>query len=470
MFSRKIMTIRKKISRTFALLTAIILISLSIAVYFFSYIYTKRDFNYRLKERINITAEYFLIDDDVNSKLLEEIKRNFLRTLPHENEYLIPQYGIAQAADFPDSIRAVFDDHFLNEILDKGYSETGIGVFSAVGITYADKHGDFIIIVSAYDLNGFAKLDNLRNVLIFITLFYIIFTYFIGNWYSKQTLMPIAKIIDKVNEIGVSKINTRLERQEEEDEIGDLITTFNEMLDRLENSIAAQNNFISNASHELKNPLTAILGSVEISLSKERTAQEYKDFLTKIAKDASRLETLTLRLLRLAQTSMDDEMGHKEAVRIDELLIDLKNDFAAGHPHGEFVLDLGDMPEDPDSLNVFANEELLKICLSQFVDNSFKFSELPKVEIKMRVLETSVRLIISDDGVGIPKDEQAEIFAPFFRATNVRKFKGFGIGLPMAKRILDSHQATISVDSAANKGTIFFIEFPLYRPQESQEV
>lgn len=450
------MTIKKKISKTFATLTAIILITLSVAVYFFSYIYTKREFYFRLKERAYITAENFLTDD-ASSKIIEEIRKKFLRTLPEEEEYLIPIEGIINAAELPDSIRTLFPTHFLQEIINNNYAEFGFGDYSALGITYQDHHGEFIIIVSAVDIYGFAKLANLRNILLIFTLIYVLMAYFIGNWYARQTLEPIIAIIDRVNQIRVSKLNTRIEVPKEKDEISDLILTFNQMLDRLETAIATQNNFISNASHELKNPLTAILGTIEIAMIKERGTDEYVKFMDKIAKDATRLETLTLRLLKLAQTNMDEDSAKKDFIRIDELLLDLKSDFLISHPDYNFKLLLNELPDDAKKLTVYANEELLKIAFSQLIENSFKFSEQHEVAVSLAVFDNLIEVTISDQGVGIPEEEQAEIFIPFFRATNVRKFRGFGIGLPMAKRIFDMNEAEVKVKSKKGEGTTFFI-------------
>src|SRR3546814_842613 len=98
------------------------------------------------------------------------------------------------------------------------------------------------------------------------------------------------------------------------------------MLDRLETSFDIQHNFISNASHELNNPLTAIIGESEVALSKDRPAAEYKQSLEVISREASRLERITLNLLKLAQTSYNDQGLVVERFRLDELLLAIKKE------------------------------------------------------------------------------------------------------------------------------------------------
>lgn len=174
-------------------------------------------------------------------------------------------------------------------------------------------------------------------------------SYLLGRFYAKEIMMPISNITQRVNDISATNLHLRLDIKNKKDELGQLASTFNTMLDRLETSFEIQSNFISNASHELKNPLTAILGEIEISQNKERTADEYKTSLNKIEVEAARLDVLISSLLKLAQTEFDNKGLIIEPIRIDELLLSVKQNFNNIHPENNIVFDFSLLPENPDA-------------------------------------------------------------------------------------------------------------------------
>lgn len=273
-------------------------------------------------------------------------------------------------------------------------------------------------------------------------------------------MMPISNITQRVNDISATNLHLRLDIKNKKDELGQLASTFNTMLDRLETSFEIQSNFISNASHELKNPLTAILGEIEISQNKERTADEYKTSLNKIEVEAARLDVLISSLLKLAQTEFDNKGLIIEPIRIDELLLSVKQNFNNIHPENNIVFDFSLLPENPDALIIQGNKSLLSIAFSNVLDNAGKFSGNQKVIIKIETTSKTVQITITDMGMGIPKDELKNIFEPFYRATNVRGVKGFGVGLPLTYRIVKLHSGQLQIDSDVEKGTVVKFSFP----------
>lgn len=285
-------------------------------------------------------------------------------------------------------------------------------------------------------------------------------SYLLGRFYAKEIMMPISNITQRVNDISATNLHLRLDIKNKKDELGQLASTFNTMLDRLETSFEIQSNFISNASHELKNPLTAILGEIEISQNKERTADEYKTSLNKIEVEAARLDVLISSLLKLAQTEFDNKGLIIEPIRIDELLLSVKQNFNNIHPENNIVFDFSLLPENPDALIIQGNKSLLSIAFSNVLDNAGKFSGNQKVIIKIETTSKTVQITITDMGMGIPKDELKNIFEPFYRATNVRGVKGFGVGLPLTYRIVKLHSGQLQIDSDVEKGTVVKFSFP----------
>lgn len=452
------MKIRNKIALIFLLLTSGVLLILNISIYYFASRYTENEFYKRLKERSNIVAQAFLEKDEVTTNIYNDIRKKHLQILPNEQEKIY-RVNISTRI-IEDSLLNGLPIQFFNQIFDKGYAEFQIGKAYHYGILYSDNEGDFIVIVTADDQYGESKLKNLLTIIILGFIFSTGVVYFLGLYYAKQVLKPVSDIIRNVNNIGASNLNLRLNTGNNKDELSELATTFNNMLDRLETSFQIQNNFVSNASHELRNPLTAIIGEAEYALRKSRKQEEYIDSLNTISSESQRLEILTTNLLKLAQTSFDNKKLLIEKVRIDELLIEIKNDTNKSNPKNNVILDFSNFPEQSDLLNINGSPNLLKVAFTNIIDNASKFSMNKEVIVRICTSINLISVEISDKGIGIPAGELKNIFKPFYRANNVRNYKGFGVGLPLVQKIIKLHNGDIHISSKEREGTTVSIMFP----------
>jgi signal transduction histidine kinase len=216
----------------------------------------------------------------------------------------------------------------------------------------------------------------------------------------------------------------------------------NEMTAWIESTYQSEKSFISNASHELNNPLTAIQGECEISLMKERTPSEYQTSLKRIASETQRIIQLMKHLMFLSK-------GEEEILKTASQTIVL----------AEFLMQFMErrIQFSPDNfafiLNV--NPHLLKTALANIIGNALKYSGDKMVEIRLRgaVLE------IKDQGIGIPADALSRVFQPFYRAGNTREYAGNGIGLSLSVRILHVYGAEVSISSVLHEGTKVRIDF-----------
>lgn len=219
------------------------------------------------------------------------------------------------------------------------------------------------------------------------------------------------------------------------------------MAERIDQAYQSEKAFISNASHEVNNPLTAIQGECEISLMKERTPGEYQAAMRRIASETKRTILLMKHLLFLSH-------GEKEMLNINTEPIQLANllmSYAQGRVHFSM---------DNFALTIDANPQLLAMALDNVIGNACKYSpdnEPVIIDLRGTVLE------IRDNGIGIPADELNNIYQPFYRASNSREFAGNGIGLSLAIRIFNFYGAKVIVDSTEGKGTIISIDFQKYR-------
>lgn len=461
------MQLRTKITSVFIVLTSLFLTGIFIIIYYVSKDYTESEFYLRLSQRATIAAEAYLEADELNIDIYDDIRIKHLQTLPYEKEVIYPVNAKEKKplVTLDDSL----PKSFFYTIFNKGYAELKKDEYYYTGLLYHNNKGDFIVVLSATDLYGFGKLDNLRNTLIIAFFVSIVFIFILGRYYAKQALSPISKIIKEANSIRAENLSFRLYTSNGKDELGELARTFNKMLDRLQISFDLQSNFINNASHELRNPLSAILGQTEIARNKERSIQEYQEILKNIDLEASRLDFLVNGLLKLAKTDFDSKGFVIDSIRIDELLLDIKKNLDVAIPNNKIQLDFEELPENENAITLLGSESLLHVALSNILENGCKFSKNKNVLVRIVSDANHILLTITDKGVGIPQQELKNIFEPFFRASNVRGIEGFGFGLPLAYRIIKMHSGEIRVLSQVEKGTIVKISLPNKNKNISQK-
>jgi signal transduction histidine kinase len=453
------MNIRNKITLIFTLLAGSVLLVIMIFIYVFSDRYTDYEFYQRLSERANIIAGIHFEKDEVSSEMYAEIQEKYLHKLSEEKETIIPTDSMERLIN-NQNLPGNFSPSFLIEILSQKHARFRTAKSYHVGILYFDNQGNFVVIVSAKNRYGQAQLKNLLHVLLVAFVIGMIVVYFIGRFYAGKVLHPMAAITEKAKDISAHNLHLRLETGNNEDEISELAVTFNHMLDRLETAFQLQSNFVNNASHELRNPLTAILGEADVTLQQERSADDYKKALQIIEKESERLDSLITSLLKLAQAGNTNEEIVNGPVRIDELIMGLVHEWGETNPEDQIRLDLSRLPEESDWLFVNGDESLLWAAFSNIIGNACKFSMNKEVVVEITGIAGSVTVFVKDHGVGIAGAELQYIKEPFYRATNARSFTGFGIGLSLAHRIVKLHEGTLSIFSELEKGTEVTVSFP----------
>ncbi len=232
------------------------------------------------------------------------------------------------------------------------------------------------------------------------------------------------------------------------------------MLSRLETSFIAQKNFISNASHELRTPLTAITGQLEVTLLNPRTTDEYKEVIDSVLDDIRSLNLLSNRLLLLAQTSSDERERRMSPIRIDELVWLAKEDVARHHPDFVIDIDLDEKLDDETKLTIRGDEQLIKTAISNLMENGCKYSTDKTVGVFIQESRVGVSVVFRDHGIGIPKEEIANVFDPFYRCSNTQNIRGHGIGLSMVKGIIKLHKGILQLTSTGGAGTTVTVNFP----------
>lgn len=378
--------------------------------------------------------------------------------LPHEKDFFIP---INDKLDIiSESKKVGVDELFFKDVIKKGQARFVTNEYLYKGIKYKSKKSDFIVITVAENYFEINQAENLIKTMLFaITAAFLLLLY-IAVYYSKNIFKPISAITEKVKEISSENLHLRLSEDTAKDELYELTSTFNDMLDRIETSFETQNNFISNASHELRTPLTTIIGEADVVLSKPRQTEDYVESLKIILQEAEKLDNKTKALLFLAQTGFNGKVQKFEKTRIDQLIWDVKENLDTLNNKNKIHLDMELLPENPLKLKVNGNIQLLHLAFSNIISNACKYSDYKHVTVSIGASDDFVYIIIKDKGIGIPENEIKYIYDPFFRASNTKNYEGYGIGLPLTRNIIRMHNGKILVTSIENQGTTVQITLP----------
>ncbi|HXL58307.1 MAG TPA: HAMP domain-containing sensor histidine kinase [Chitinophagaceae bacterium] len=452
------MKIKNKLTLIFTLIIAVILICLNLYIYILSSSFTKNNFYNQLKDRAIVTATVFLEADEESSAIIKSFQKKYLSTLPNEIIRIYTEQNKPAFINSSDTIS--FDNSFINAVRKKKEYREEKGDRQTLGIYYQDNQGNFVIIASAVDETGIRNLYQLQKVLLIGFLLSIVVVFFAGRYFTKLMFKPISDIALQANKISETNLHLRLNEGNKKDELAELSVTINRMLHRLENAFELQKNFVANASHELRTPLTSIIGNIDVTLSKVRTIEEYEAVLASIMEEAEKLHKVTDGLLNLTQSNVDFSNLRKEDIRLDELLIEIKDEMHVKRPGSNVEIIFREMPDTPFSLIIPGDRNLLETAILNIIDNACKFSNNKKVVAALLLPENNITIKISDSGIGIAENELPHVTETFYRANNARTYSGSGIGLALADKIIKLHGGKFTITSELNKGTEVSVSFP----------
>ena len=300
-------------------------------------------------------------------------------------------------------------------------------------------------------------LHNLMIILISTYVIILLILYFIMSFVASKAIAPIHQLIDSASQINYTNINARLPLPENQDEIYQLATTINQLLNRLENSFYQQKQFTSDASHEMQTPLAAIKGIIEVLLRKPRTAEQYELKMKEVLNQTNRLTQLYDQLLQLARLDSNIFKTNKKQVVLHASIENSINNHKLIINKNKIIIHI----TIPDDVIVFADTLLLEMILDNLISNAIKYNKIGG-NIYISWDKSDRLLSIKDEGVGIEADKLHLIFNRFYRIDDSRnsQIPGNGIGLSIVKRICEVQNIILSVDSKENQGTTFQLQFP----------
>ena len=450
------MKIKDRLSLYFTAISAIVLLGVQVVICLAFSSFVKADFYGHLMDRANVAAQLYLEADEISADSLSHVRERFIQPLPNE---VVRLYNDRNGASFIKDRNQFWTDAVINSVRRQKQMEFTEGKRQTVGIYYNDNQGNFVILVSAIDFEGDKRVMDLIESMAILLLSVIVGLFLISRWFAQKALEPIDKVITQMRLVRAGNLSLRVDEGNGKDEISALAFNFNRLLEHLENAFELQQTFVINASHELRTPITTIIGEIEISLNKLRTHAEYEQVLNSVLNDAERLNETITSLLELARVDMNYTQPAFKPVAIDELIWELNDYWATKAGKGLFNVHILHLPDDPEKLQIPANKSLLTIALNNIIGNAFKFSENKRVVCDLYVDEKTINIKIKDLGVGIMADELDKVFTSFYRGTNVASFQGNGIGLYVTGKIIKLFNGTINVSSKTGNGTVVTVQF-----------
>jgi len=453
------LSIKKKLLLYSFIIQVIVLAIFSFSLYKALEISTLDKLQSNLKVIILDVTDDILGHDKIKDKNLDENEEYnfeplFIRILDANSHKSISQTG-----DFPKNI--LHNDSYLNSLKDKiiTFQEQDEYLISRIKVDFKEEQNIIVEVVTTKEILT-STLENLLYILSFILPIVLIFALIGGNFLIYKSFAPVEEILEKLKNINASDLSARLKTTNKQDEINQLASEINNLLKRLELSFERISQFSSDASHELKTPLTIIKGELEIALRKDRSVEEYKEALRTSLDEVIVIEQSINDLLFLAKNEKDITIDNIEDIYFDEIIDESINEVKNFAKLNDIKINF--LLEDTIEYKGYSN--LLKIALKNVLKNAIQFSHPnSQIIVKSYKNDSFFNISVEDFGIGIAKNEKNKIFEKFYRTDKSRNKNsgGTGLGMSILKKIVDIHKGKIEIESTENIGTIITISFPI---------
>lgn len=285
-----------------------------------------------------------------------------------------------------------------------------------------------------------------------------------GSWFLNRALQPITQISATATKIANGDLSQRIPPSDTEDELGALTRVLNTTFARLENSFAQQAQFTSDASHELRTPVTVLLSQIQTTLARERTAADYRESLETCQRTAQRMRRLLESLLELARFDAGQEALKCQSVDLAVVVADCVE--AVQPLASERGLQLR---YEPFPVLCRGDSARLSQVVTNLLTNAVHYNRPHgKIEVITRAEKDTAVVRITDTGIGIAPADQARVFERFYRVDAARTTSTgrTGLGLAIVQAIVEAHGGTVDIESVAGSGTTFTVRLPLVSSSE----
>lgn len=306
--------------------------------------------------------------------------------------------------------------------------------------------------------------DILRTAMFFVPA--LLLAGILGSWITaRQALYPVRRIEKTVSEITQGKdLDRRIDVTGIDRELYDLATAFNSMFDRLEHSFETEQQFTSDASHELRTPMAVIMAQTELALEKPRTQDQYRQALEVIRRQGRQMNALIASMLDFTRLELRPDNYPLSDLDYTELLKALADDMSLIN-----YKNISLSAEIAEGVRIQGNDFLLERAIRNLIDNAYKYgNENGNIFVRLSITpENMAECRIADNGPGIPKEEIEHIFERFYRGASYKsgRVPGSGLGLSIVRKIAEIHKGSIraeSSDKEGESGSTFILSIPVF--------
>ena len=396
--------------------------------------------------------------------LIERLRRNLLladaegRVLEVSNGYKV--FGVESAAELKATAASATPIWRTKSHRAEGDILLRYGHLSAGGETY--------VLVLGRRISELHTIPEMfvKDYFLSIPLMLMVATAF-GWFMSGRALRPVNELAETAQKTSASSLHLRIASRGVGDELDSLIDAFNKMMARLEENFDQVKRFSTDASHELRTPITGIRGQLEVALMTAKNVDEYRDAVINALEDVDRLSNIVRALLMLSQAETGQIVIKHEAVELGGIVADLAEQFSIAAADENIKLSCA---SDPDAF-VEGDRTQLERLVTNLLANAVKYTQ-PGGSVTISVLrhDNGVELVVADSGIGIAPENLPHVFERFYRVNRDHPERGLGLGLSFVAWIVKAHRGTIDVKSEVGKGTAFHVTLPRAGTPKASEV
>ena len=336
---------------------------------------------------------------------------------------------------------------------------------AAIRVNFALAERTYQIVLSQSLDQVFLNLEAFRRVLYIAVPAALLLAGFGGWFLARKSLAPVVEMAEQARRIGGENMSERLQLSNPRDELGRLGSTLNELLDRLSASFAQQREFMADASHELRTPISVIRTAASVTLSQERRdEEEYRGVLTMIDEQGRHLARIVEDMFRLARADSGNQNVRVNRFYLDELLAKIVCDAKLLGAAKDIRIELSETGEAP----IDGDEELIRQMILNLIDNAVKYAPAgARVRMSLEQRGEEYVVSVSDTGPGIPVAAQTRIFERFYRVDSVHSLSredgplGAGLGLPIARWVAEAHRGRLVLERSDESGSTFVAVLPV---------
>jgi two-component system, OmpR family, sensor histidine kinase ArlS len=452
------MNLKQRFALYFSVLFTVVLGAVLLALFSMYYKYRVDEFQLRLVDKATTSVNLLVDLEDEDKQILRNLDQNSINKLYSEKIVIFNSDQKLIYSSLDDAV-VKWQPSDFEYLKSKKQFFRHDGVFDVIGIYIKSNDKPYYVFVAAEDVYGNRKLEFLTFALLTVFGVGVVLVWLLSYYVSKRSFAVLDELKDSIAEITDKELMYRLKDRNKKDEVDALAKAFNSMMDRLDVAYRKQKEFIYNASHELRTPVSRLLMQLQNLIQLEEHSPATDRYLTSLLEDANQMTEIISSLLLLSKIDENEKLNYLPLCRIDEVIFEAMQSTLKTYPDFHIRFNIENITKNEDLVEVKGDYSLLKIVFLNLLKNACIYSSDNQVDIRIIQEELLVKVIFTNNGSTLSELEKESIFKAFSRGENSRKVEGTGLGLRIVERILYYHHAEISYDVPNENVNQFTVSF-----------